>query len=199
MLKWSFVREDQPLRTTALQMGWALRDEISDLEREGLFIIQVDEPALREGLPLRKSARPDYLRTAVDAFRLATGGAAPSTQIHTHMCYAEFQDVKQDIISLDADVISIESARSRTELLEALGQTSYPNEIGPGVFDIHSPRVPDVEEMAERLRTAGRFVPATRLWVNPDCGLKTRNWPEVTESLRRMVQAAKLVRSELAG
>jgi 5-methyltetrahydropteroyltriglutamate--homocysteine methyltransferase len=115
------------------------------------------------------------------------------------MCYAEFQDVMQDIISLDADVISIESARSRTELLEALGQTSYPNEIGPGVFDIHSPRVPDVEEMAERLRTAGRFVPATRLWVNPDCGLKTRNWPEVTESLRRMVQAAKLVRSELAG
>lgn len=197
MLKWSFVRRDQPLRTTALQMAWALRDEIADLEREGLSIIQVDEPALREGLPLRKSARPQYLQTAIDAFRLATGGAVASTQIHTHMCYAEFQDVMAEIIALDADVISIESARSRTELLEALGRTAYPNEIGPGVFDIHSPRIPEVREMAERLRAAGKVVPTARLWVNPDCGLKTRSWPEVTESLRRMVEAAHIVRSEL--
>ncbi len=197
LLKWSFVRDDQPLEKTAYQLAWALRDEVEDLEKIGLRIIQVDEPALREGLPLKKSEQSEYLRWAVGAFRLATSGAQSETQIHTHMCYAEFNEIIGAIVSLDADVISVESARSRTELLGAFSDVAYPNEMGPGVYDIHSPRVPSVEEIADLLRRASRVIPSERLWVNPDCGLKTRGWEEVSLALSHMVAAAALVRTEL--
>lgn len=197
LLKWSFVRNDQPLEKTALQLALAIRAEVLDLERAGLKIIQVDEPGLREALPLRQGERAAYSRWAVEAFRLATAGARPETQIHTHMCYAEFRDVLDEIVAMDADVLSIESARSRTELLDDFRRARYPNEVGPGVYDIHSPRVPTTHEMADLLRSACRVIPAERLWVNPDCGLKTRSWPEVTEALVNMVQAAEQVRREL--
>jgi 5-methyltetrahydropteroyltriglutamate--homocysteine methyltransferase len=196
ILQWSFVRDDQPRSDTAFQIALALRNEVSDLETAGIHVIQIDEPALREGLPLKASQRDAYLKWAVDAFRLSAGGAAPSTQIHTHMCYAEFNEIIEAIAALDADVISIESSRSRMELLEVFQRFEYPNEIGPGVYDIHSPRVPSKEEIAELLRAAARFIPVRRLWVNPDCGLKTRGWPEVMESLGNMVAVAKALRLE---
>ncbi|OBI02918.1 5-methyltetrahydropteroyltriglutamate--homocysteine S-methyltransferase [Mycobacterium scrofulaceum] len=196
ILAWSFVRDDQPLAETANQVALAIRDETADLQAAGIAVIQVDEPALRELLPLRRADQEDYLRWAVGSFRLATSGVADSTQIHTHLCYSEFGEVIGAIADLDADVTSIEAARSRMEVLDDLNAAGFSNSVGPGVYDIHSPRVPSTAEMAESLRAALRAVPAERLWVNPDCGLKTRNSDEVTASLENMVAAAREVRSE---
>ncbi|MFH9427826.1 5-methyltetrahydropteroyltriglutamate--homocysteine S-methyltransferase [Streptomyces sp. NPDC017615] len=197
MLAWSFVRDDQPLGETARQVALALRDEVDDLERAGTSVIQVDEPALRETLPLRAADRPAYLAWATEAFRLTTAGVRPDTQVHTHMCYAEFGDIVRAIDDLDADVISLEAARSHMQVARELAAHGYPREAGPGVYDIHSPRVPSAEEAAELLRTGLRAIPAERLWVNPDCGLKTRAWPETRASLENLVAAARTVRSEL--
>jgi 5-methyltetrahydropteroyltriglutamate--homocysteine methyltransferase len=194
ILQWSFVRDDQPRAETARQIALAILDEVRDLEAAGISVIQVDEPALREGLPLRAADRPAYLAWSVDAFRLATAGVADRTQIHTHMCYCEFNDILDSIARLDADVISIESSRSEMELLEAFQTFRYPNDVGPGVWDIHSPRVPSETEMALLLEKALQVLPRRQLWVNPDCGLKTRGWPEVEESLRNMVAAARRLR-----
>ncbi|MGI5441656.1 5-methyltetrahydropteroyltriglutamate--homocysteine S-methyltransferase [Streptomyces shenzhenensis] len=197
MLAWSFVRDDQPLADTARQVALALRDEVDDLETAGTSVIQVDEPALRETLPLRAADRPAYLAWATESFRLTTGGVRPDTQIHTHMCYAEFGDIVQAIDDLDADVISLEAARSHMQVARELAAHGYPREAGPGVYDIHSPRVPSAEEAASLLRTGLDAIPAERLWVNPDCGLKTRGWPETRASLENLVTAARTVRSEL--
>lgn len=195
ILAWSFVRDDQPLADTANQVALAIRDETVDLQAAGIGIIQVDEPALRELLPLRRAQQEDYLRWAVGSFRLATSGVADSTQIHTHLCYSEFGEVIGAIADLDADVTSIEAARSHMEVLDDLNAVGFANSVGPGVYDIHSPRVPSTDEMAESLRAALRAVPPQRLWVNPDCGLKTRNVDEVTASLQHMVAAAQEVRA----
>ncbi|MEW2705033.1 5-methyltetrahydropteroyltriglutamate--homocysteine S-methyltransferase [Streptomyces koyangensis] len=197
MLAWSFVRDDQPLGETAAQVALALRDEVADLEAAGTAVIQVDEPALRETLPLRATDRPAYLEWATRAFRLTTGGVASATQIHTHMCYAEFGDIVQAIDDLDADVISLEAARSHMEVAHELAAHGYPREAGPGVYDIHSPRVPGAEEAAALLREGLAAIPAERLWVNPDCGLKTRGWPETRASLENLVAAARTVRAAL--
>ncbi|MFJ2021059.1 5-methyltetrahydropteroyltriglutamate--homocysteine S-methyltransferase [Streptomyces nodosus] len=198
MLAWSFVRDDQPLAETARQVALALRDEVEDLETAGTSVIQVDEPALRETLPLRADEREAYLAWATEAFRLSTGGVRPDTQIHTHMCYAEFGDIVRAIDDLDADVISLEAARSHMQIARELAAHGYPREAGPGVYDIHSPRVPGNEEAAELLRTGLEAIPAERLWVNPDCGLKTRGWPETRASLENLVAAARTVREELS-
>ncbi|MGP4111458.1 5-methyltetrahydropteroyltriglutamate--homocysteine S-methyltransferase [Streptomyces sp. 4N509B] len=198
MLAWSFVRDDQPRARTARQVALALRDEVADLEADGTPVIQVDEPALRETLPLRAEDRPAYLAWATEAFRLTTGGAGPATQIHTHMCYAEFGDIVQAIDDLDADVISLEAARSHMRVARELAAHGYPREAGPGVYDIHSPRVPSAAEAAALLRTGLAAIPAERLWVNPDCGLKTRGWPETRASLENLVAAARTVRAELS-
>lgn len=198
MLAWSFVRDDQPLGDTARQVALALRDEVGDLETAGTSVIQVDEPALRETLPLRTADRPAYLDWATESFRLTTSGVRPDTQIHTHMCYAEFGDIVQAIDDLDADVISLEAARSHMQVARELAAHSYPREAGPGVYDIHSPRVPSAQETAALLRKGLEAIPAERLWVNPDCGLKTRGWPETRASLENLVTAAREVRSELA-
>ncbi|MGV0037745.1 5-methyltetrahydropteroyltriglutamate--homocysteine S-methyltransferase [Mycobacterium colombiense] len=195
ILAWSFVRDDQPLADTANQVALAIRDETVDLEAAGIAVIQVDEPALRELLPLRRADQEEYLRWAVGSFRLATSGVADSTQIHTHLCYSEFGEVIGAIADLDADVTSIEAARSHMEVLDDLNSIGFSNSVGPGVYDIHSPRVPSTNEMAESLRAALRAVPAERLWVNPDCGLKTRNTDEVNASLKNMVAAAAEVRA----
>ncbi|WP_147819855.1 5-methyltetrahydropteroyltriglutamate--homocysteine S-methyltransferase [Salidesulfovibrio onnuriiensis] len=197
ILQWSFVRDDQPCEETCRQIALAVRDEVADLEADGVSIIQIDEPALREGLPLRRKDWNAYLNWGVECFRLSASPVRDETQIHTHMCYAEFNDIIEWIAAMDADVISIEASRSNMELLEAFGRFDYPNEVGPGVYDIHSPRVPSTEEMAELIRRAIRVVPAERLWVNPDCGLKTRAWPETMESLANLVAAARTVRGEL--
>ncbi|MEU0478302.1 5-methyltetrahydropteroyltriglutamate--homocysteine S-methyltransferase [Streptosporangium sp. NPDC006013] len=194
MLAWSFVRDDQPLADTARQVALALRDEIHDLEAAGIRIIQVDEPALRELLPLRGDEHAAYLAWAVGAFRLATCGVADSTQIHTHMCYSEFGEIIGAIGDLDADVTSVEAARSDMELVADLRDAGYQSGIGPGVYDIHSPRVPSSEEIEQNLRRALQAVDPTRLWVNPDCGLKTRGYPETSASLRNMVTAARALR-----
>jgi len=198
MLAWSFVRDDQPLADTARQVALAIRDEVADLEAAGTAIIQVDEPALRETLPPRSIRRAEYLGWAVEAFRLATGGVADDTQIHTHMCYADFGDILESIVELDADVISLEAARSDMSITREMAEHGYPNEVGPGVYDIHSPRIPDVDEAAQLLRAAVDGIPADRVWVNPDCGLKTRGYPEVRASLANLVAAARRVRAELA-
>jgi 5-methyltetrahydropteroyltriglutamate--homocysteine methyltransferase len=195
ILAWSFVRDDQPLADTANQVALAIRDETVDLQSAGIAVIQVDEPALRELLPLRNADKQPYLGWAVGAFRLATSGVADSTQIHTHLCYSEFGEVIGAIADLDADVTSIEAARSHMEVLDDLNAVGFANSVGPGVYDIHSPRVPSTGEMAKSLRAALKAVPAGRLWVNPDCGLKTRNVDEVTESLTNLVAAAKEVRA----
>jgi 5-methyltetrahydropteroyltriglutamate--homocysteine methyltransferase len=197
MLQWSFVRDDQPLSATCEQLALAIRDEVADLEEAGVQVIQVDEPAIREGLPLRRDRWDEYLRWAVYSFRLATSSVRDETQVHTHMCYSDFGDIMERIQEMDADVLLIEAARSRMELLHDWERTGYDKQIGPGVYDIHSPRVPPAEEMAELLRAAARVLPAELLWVNPDCGLKTRRWEEVDASLRNMVQAAKQLREEL--
>ena len=194
ILQWSFVRDDQPRSETCRQIGLAIRDEVIDLEAAGIGMIQIDEPALREGLPLRKADWPAYLDWAVDCFKLSAGGVRDDTQIHTHMCYAEFNDIMPSIAALDADVISIETSRSRMELLSVFGDFSYPNEIGPGVWDIHSPRVPSREEMLTLMTKAKQVIPADRLWVNPDCGLKTRGWEEVKASLANLVATARDLR-----
>ena len=195
MLMWSFVRDDQPRADTALQLALAIRDEVADLERAGIGMIQIDEPAFREGLPLKKSKWNSYLRWAVKAFRVASAGVRDDTQIHTHMCYSEFHDILPAIAEMDADVITIETSRSRMELLNAFSQFKYPNEIGPGVYDIHSPRIPQTEEILELLEKACKVIDPTQLWVNPDCGLKTRGWAETTSALTRMVEAARLLRT----
>jgi 5-methyltetrahydropteroyltriglutamate--homocysteine methyltransferase len=195
ILQWSFVRDDRSRRDVCRQIALALRDEVTDLELAGIKAIQIDEPAIREGLPLRKDERAAYLAWAVEAFRLAASGVADATQIHTHMCYSEFNDIIAAIAAMDADVISIETARSKMELLEAFARDHYPNEIGPGVYDIHSPRTPSVEEMVALLKKAGETLPAERIWVNPDCGLKTRKWDEVKPALIAMVDAARQMRS----
>jgi len=196
ILQWSFVRDDQPRSETAKQLALAIRDEVRDLETAGLAVIQIDEPALREGLPLRRGDWGDYLHWAVDAFRLATSGVRDETQIHTHMCYCEFNNILQSIAAMDADVISIEASRSKMELLEAFAEFRYPNDIGPGVWDIHSPRVPSSEEMFELIRAAAKVIPRERLWVNPDCGLKTRRWEEVELALANLVTAAHEARND---
>jgi 5-methyltetrahydropteroyltriglutamate--homocysteine methyltransferase len=196
ILAWSFVRDDQPLADTANQIALAIRDETVDLQSAGIAIIQVDEPALRELLPLRSKDKAGYLAWAVAAFRLATSGVADSTQIHTHLCYSEFGEVIAAIADLDADVTSLEAARSHMEVLDDLNAIGFGNSVGPGVYDIHSPRIPASAEIAESLRTALKAVPAERLWVNPDCGLKTRGSTEVNESLRNLVNAAARVRAE---
>ena len=198
ILQWSFVRDDQPRSQTCRQIALAIRDEVQDLERAGIGIIQIDEPALREGLPLRRSDWAAYLDWSVDAFRLAASSVSDDTQIHTHMCYAEFSDIMDAIAALDADVISIETSRSDMELLEAFTSFAYPNEIGPGVWDIHSPRVPSQADMEAMLRKAALAIPAEQLWVNPDCGLKTRGWPEVEAALGHLVAAARTLRAGTA-
>jgi 5-methyltetrahydropteroyltriglutamate--homocysteine methyltransferase len=194
ILEWSFVRDDQPRSETCMQLALALRDEVTDLEAAGITMIQVDEPAIREGLPLRRTDWGPYLDWAVDAFLLATSSVRDETQLHTHMCYSEFGDILGSIAKMDADVISIETSRSKMELLRDFAKFHYPNAIGPGVYDIHSPRVPTVEEMFDLLARAARVVPPSQLWVNPDCGLKTRGWPEVEAALARMVEAARRAR-----
>lgn len=198
MLQWSFVRDDQPRADTALQLALAIRDEVADLERAGIRVIQIDEPALREGLPLRRGDWNAYLEWAVRAFRIAASVVRDDTQIHTHMCYAEFNDILPSIAALDADVITIETSRSAMELLEGFGAFDYPNDIGPGVYDIHSPRVPTVDAMCRLLTRACQVIAPERLWVNPDCGLKTRGWAETEAALANMVEAAHQLRASLA-
>ncbi|WP_263809613.1 5-methyltetrahydropteroyltriglutamate--homocysteine S-methyltransferase [Salinibacter sp.] len=194
MLQWSFVRDDQSRAETCRQIALAIRDEVLDLEDVGIQAIQIDEPAFREGLPLREHQWDDYLDWAVECFRLASSGVRDETQIHTHMCYSEFNDIIEAIADMDADVISVEASRSKMELLDSFDAFDYPNEIGPGVYDIHSPRVPSVEEMEELIRTALDALEPSQMWVNPDCGLKTRRWVEVQPALENMVQAAENVR-----
>ncbi|MCX7631950.1 MAG: 5-methyltetrahydropteroyltriglutamate--homocysteine S-methyltransferase [Turneriella sp.] len=199
MLQWSFVRDDQPRSETAFQIALAIRDEVRDLEEAGISIIQIDEAAIREGLPLRKKDQPHYLDWAVRSFRLASAGAKDETQIHTHMCYSEFNEIIEQIAALDADVVTIECSRSQMELLDAFRDFHYPAQIGPGVYDIHSPRVPTEQEITALLEKAVQLLPARQLWVNPDCGLKTRNWPETEKALSVMVRAAQKMRARLAG
>lgn len=195
ILQWSFVRNDQPRAETCTQIALAIRDEVVDLENAGIKIIQIDEPAIREGLPLRKEEWANYLDWAVKAFRISASGVKDDTQIHTHMCYSEFNDIIQNIADMDADVITIECSRSQMELLDAFANFNYPNEIGPGVYDIHSPRVPSSAEMVHLLKKAAAVIPANQLWVNPDCGLKTRHWPETKKALTAMVASAKEMRN----
>jgi 5-methyltetrahydropteroyltriglutamate--homocysteine methyltransferase len=194
ILQWSFVRDDQPHSETCRQIALAIRDEVTDLEAAGIRVIQIDEPALREGLPLPRSKWTKYLAWAVEAFRIASSGVRDETQIHTHMCYAEFQDIIEAVAQMDADVISIETSRSQMELLHTFAEYHYPNEIGPGVYDIHSPRIPTEVEMEDLLKKASRVLSPDQLWVNPDCGLKTRRWEEVGPALAAMVEAARAMR-----
>ncbi|NCB07243.1 MAG: 5-methyltetrahydropteroyltriglutamate--homocysteine S-methyltransferase, partial [Bacteroidia bacterium] len=197
ILQWSFVRDDQPRKDTTIQIALAVRDEVLDLEKAGLAIIQIDEPALREGLPVQQEKRAEYLKWAVDCFKLTCRGVKDEIQIHTHMCYAEFNDIIQSIIDMDADVISIETSRSQMELLGVFSKTKYPNQIGPGVYDIHSPRIPGVSEMCDLLYAASRYINAGNLWVNPDCGLKTRKWEEVKPAIENMVIATEMLRKSI--
>ncbi|WP_425055584.1 5-methyltetrahydropteroyltriglutamate--homocysteine S-methyltransferase [Pseudomonas abyssi] len=197
ILNWSFVRDDQPRSASCLQLALAIRQEVLDLEKAGVRIIQIDEAALREGLPLRRAQWQAYLDWAVESFRISANGVADDTQIHTHMCYSEFNDIIQSIAAMDADVITIETSRSDMELLDAFKHFEYPNEIGPGVYDIHSPNIPTQEYMVQLMKLAAERVPAERLWVNPDCGLKTRQWAEVTPALANMVAAARALRTTL--
>lgn len=197
ILQWSFVRNDQPRSETCTQIALAIRDEVVDLEKAGIKVIQIDEPAIREGLPLRKENWETYLHWAVRAFRISASGVADATQIHTHMCYSEFNDIISHIADMDADVITIECSRSQMELLDAFAEFKYPNEIGPGVYDIHSPRVPSREEMIQLMEKAKAVIPAEQLWVNPDCGLKTRGWPETKAALQEMVGAARELRQQV--
>jgi 5-methyltetrahydropteroyltriglutamate--homocysteine methyltransferase len=199
ILQWSFVRDDQPWATTARQLALALRDEVTDLVAAGIPIVQIDEPALREGLPLRRAEQATFLAWATEAFRLAAGSAPDPVQIHTHMCYAEFGEIIDAIVDLDADVISMEASRSQMELLDDFVTREYPNEIGPGIWDIHSPRIPGDAELDDLLARAVKALGSDRLWVNPDCGLKTRAWPETRASLTGLVAAAQRARAQQAG
>lgn len=198
ILNWSFVRDDQPRATTCYQLALAIREEVLDLEKAGVRVIQIDEAALREGLPLRRAQWQHYLDWAVTAFRITANGVGDETQIHTHMCYSEFNDIIASIADMDADVITIETSRSDMELLDAFDHFNYPNEIGPGVYDIHSPNIPDQQHMVQLMKKAAERIPAERLWVNPDCGLKTRQWNEVIPALTNMVEAARVLRAEVA-
>jgi 5-methyltetrahydropteroyltriglutamate--homocysteine methyltransferase len=195
MLQWSFVRDDQPRSETCRQIALAIRDEVVDLERAGIRVIQIDEPAMREGLPLRREQWDGYLSWAVESFRIASSGVRDDTQIHTHMCYSEFNEIMRAIADMDADVISIEASRSQMELLRAFAKFDYPNEIGPGVYDIHSPRVPSRDEILALLKKAVEVLEPGQVWVNPDCGLKTRRWEEVRPALSAMVEAARAMRT----
>lgn len=197
ILNWSFVRDDQPRSVSCYQLALAIREEVLDLEKAGVQIIQIDEAALREGLPLRKSEWSEYLNWAVESFRISANGVEDETQIHTHMCYSEFNDIIASIADMDADVITIETSRSDMELLDAFDDFNYPNEIGPGVYDIHSPNIPTQEHMVQLMKQATKRIPSERLWVNPDCGLKTRQWPEVISALTNMIAAAKTLRAQL--
>src|SRR5690606_6208907 len=194
ILQWSFVRDDQPCEVTANQIALAIGEEVRDLEKAGIKIIQIDEPAIREGLPLKQKDWEVYLDWAINAFRISAYRVKDTTQIHTHMCYSEFNDIIKHIAAMDADVITIETSRSHMELLEAFVDFKYPNEIGPGVYDIHSPRVPSENEMIVLLEKAANLIPIENLWVNPDCGLKTRGWQETKDALIKMVNAAKALR-----
>jgi 5-methyltetrahydropteroyltriglutamate--homocysteine methyltransferase len=194
ILNWSFVRDDQPRRETCRQLALAMRQEVLDLEKAGVSVIQIDEAALREGLPLRRSQWGQYLDWAIEAFRITANGVQDETQIHTHMCYSEFNDIIARIADMDADVITIETSRSDMELLDAFDAFKYPNEIGPGVYDIHSPNIPTKEHIVAMLEKAATRIPPERLWVNPDCGLKTRQWAEVIPALTNLVAAAKFMR-----
>lgn len=196
ILKWSFVRNDQSLKETCQQIALAIRDEVCDLEKNGIKVIQIDEPAIREALPLRRADWNEYLEWAVESFRISQSGVKDETQIHTHMCYSEFNDIIKSIADMDADVITIECSRSQMELLDVFGEFKYPNEIGPGVYDIHSSRIPTKDEILFLLKKAEKVIPSERLWVNPDCGLKTRAWPETEASLAVMVEAAKELRNK---
>ena len=198
ILNWSFVRDDQPRSESCLQLALAVRKEVLDLEAAGVNVIQIDEAALREGLPLRKSQWKEYLNWAVESFRITANGVSDETQIHTHMCYSEFNDIIEAIAAMDADVITIETSRSDMELLDVFEKFEYPNEIGPGVYDIHSPNIPSVEQAVDLMTKAAERIPAERLWVNPDCGLKTRQWSEVIPALQNMVSAAKALRANAA-
>ena len=198
ILNWSFVRDDQPRSVSCRQLALAIRDEVLDLENAGVRVIQIDEAALREGLPLRKSQWQGYLDWAVESFRITANGVRDETQIHTHMCYSEFNDIIASIAAMDADVITIETSRSDMELLDVFDHFNYPNDIGPGVYDIHSPNIPTQEHMVHLMQKAAERIPAERLWINPDCGLKTRQWPEVIAALTQMVAAAKTLRARLA-
>jgi 5-methyltetrahydropteroyltriglutamate--homocysteine methyltransferase len=197
ILQWSFVRDDQPRSETCKQIALAIRDEVRDLEKSGTQIIQIDEPALREGLPIQRIFWNDYLEWAVKCFKLASSGVKDETQIHTHMCYAEFNDIIDAIINMDADVISIEASISRMDLLNAFQENTYPNEIGPGVYDIHSPNIPSTNEMVNLIMKALDVISVEKLWINPDCGLKTRKWDEISPSLTKMVTAAKIMRAQI--
>lgn len=197
ILQWSFVRNDQPRSATCTQIALAIRDEVVDLEKAGLQVIQIDEPAIREGLPLRKNDWQTYLNWAVKAFRISASGVKDTTQIHTHMCYSEFNDIIKNIADMDADVITIECSRSQMELLDVFAEFKYPNEIGPGVYDIHSPRVPEKDEMVSLIEKANKLIPAEQLWINPDCGLKTRHWEETKKALIEMVATAKECRERV--
>ena len=195
ILNWSFVRDDLARSEVCKQIALAIRDEVADLEGAGAKMIQIDEAALREGLPLRASQWAAYLAWAVESFQLCAGAVADATQVHTHMCYSEFNDIIDAIAAMDADVISIETSRSKMELLDAFRNYHYPNEIGPGVYDIHSPRIPEVSEMTELLKLARQRLSDAQLWINPDCGLKTRKWEEVKPALTNMVAAARELRA----
>ncbi len=197
ILQWSFVRNDQPRSETCMQIAFAIRDEVIDLEKAHIKVIQIDEPAIREGLPLRKENWREYLDWAVKAFKISSSGVKDETQIHTHMCYSEFNDIIEDIAKMDADAITIETSRSQMELLDVFAAFKYPNDIGPGVYDIHSPRVPSKEEMVDLIHKAMKVIPAQQLWINPDCGLKTRAWPETKGALKAMVEAAKELRKNV--
>jgi len=194
-LQWSFVRDDQPRSETCFQLALAIHDEVLDLEAAGIRVIQIDEPAMREGLPLRRADWQTYLAWAVNCFRLASSNVRDDTQIHTHMCYSEFNDIIEAIARMDADVLSIEASRSQLELLKAFVTYHYPNEIGPGIYDIHSPRIPSRQECEEILHKILQVLPVEQVWVNPDCGLKTRRWEEVQPALTNLVAAAQAVRS----
>ena len=190
------MRDDQPRSVSCKQLALAIREEVLDLEKAGVRVIQIDEAALREGLPLRKSQWQHYLNWAVESFRITANGVADATQIHTHMCYSEFNDIIASIADMDADVITIETSRSDMELLDAFDNFNYPNQMGPGVYDIHSPNIPTQAHMVQLMQKAAQRIPADRLWVNPDCGLKTRQWKEVVPALVNMVAAAKELRAQ---
>jgi 5-methyltetrahydropteroyltriglutamate--homocysteine methyltransferase len=197
ILCWTFPREDVTRETIANQLALALQDEVNDLQNAGINIIQIDEPAIREGLPLKQRDHKAYLEWAVKAFKVSAASAKPETQIHTHMCYSEFNEIIESVAALDADVITIETSRSNMELLNAFEEFNYPNEIGPGVYDIHSPNIPTVEWIEQLIEKAAERIPVERLWVNPDCGLKTRNWEETEVSLNNLVKAASNLRRKL--
>ena len=196
IINWSFVREDIPRNLIAEQIALALKDEITDLQKAGIRIIQVDEPAFKEGYPLRSKNIPAYEKDAIQSFKLTVSSAEKETQIHTHMCYSDFNDIIHAIEAMDADVITLETARSGNELLQVFRETGYTREIGPGIYDIHSLRIPSVKEMVKQIKSILEVMDIRQVWINPDCGLKTRKWEEVIPSLKNMVTATKIIREE---